>query len=51
LIGGHAEMVNKVTKSLPKAFQDKVAATFVSELNIPLNDILLTSKKVAADIK
>jgi hypothetical protein len=51
LVGGHAEMVNKVVKSLPKAFQDKVAATFVSELNIPLNDILLASKKVAATIK
>jgi len=50
LIGGHAEMFKKVADSLPANLKSKVVADFVTEVNIPLNDILLLSKKVAATI-
>ena len=50
IIGGHAEMFKKVIKSLPTSLQEKVVSSFVTELNIPLNDILLKSKKIAATV-
>jgi hypothetical protein len=50
IIGGHAEMFKKVAKSLPSSLQTKVAGSFVTEVNIPLNEILLESKKIAATI-
>lgn len=49
LIGGHKEMFKKVIDSFPKDLQKKVTGTFVSELNIPLNNILQASKKIAAE--
>jgi peptide subunit release factor 1 (eRF1) len=51
IIGGHAEIFKKVIKSLPASLRDKVTGSFVTELNIPLSDILLESKIVAANIK
>lgn len=45
IIGGHSEMFKKIIKSLPTSLQDKVLSTFVTEPNIPLNDVLLKSKK------
>jgi hypothetical protein len=50
IIGGHAEILEKVIKSLPTNLQNKVVNSFVTEVNIPLNDILLESKKIAATI-
>jgi len=50
ILGGHNEMFRKVANSLSPDLQAKIAGSFVSELNIPLNDILLESKKIAAII-
>jgi hypothetical protein len=50
IIGGHAEMFKKVADSLPANLKSKVVAGFVTEVNIPLNDILIESKKIAATI-
>ena len=50
IIGGHVEIFKKVAKSLPSGLRAKVAGTFVTEVNIPLSDILLESKIVAAKI-
>ena len=47
IIGGHQQLFNRVINSLPADFQSKIAGTFVSELNVPLNDILIESKKIA----
>jgi len=51
VIGGHAEMFKKVIKSLPIGLQKKVVGSFVTEISIPLNEILIKSKKVAASIE
>ena len=48
IIGGHAEMFKRVAAALPAGLRSKVANSFVSEINIPLNEILLESKKIAA---
>lgn len=45
LIGGHKQLFAKVKKHLPGNLADKVRGTFVTELNIPLSDIFLKSKK------
>ena len=50
IIGGHAEMFKKVADSLPANLKSKVVAGFITEVNIPLNDILIESKKIAATI-
>lgn len=50
LIGGHKELFAKIKKHLPKNLADKVKGTFVTELNIPLNDIFLKSKESAQKI-
>jgi len=50
IIGGHAEMFKKVADSLPANLRSKVVAGFITEINIPLNDILRESKKIAATI-
>jgi len=50
IIGGHAEMFKKVTDSLPSNLRTKIVAELVTEVNIPLNDILIESKKIAATI-
>ena len=48
VVGGHKEIFKKVINSFPAPLRSKVAGSFVSELNIPLADILRESKKVAA---
>lgn len=47
IIGGHKEMFVRVANSLPADLKNKLVGSFVSELNIPLNDILQESKRVA----
>lgn len=50
IIGGHKGLFAKVKKLLPKNLADKVKGTFVTELNIPINDAFLKSKKIANNI-
>lgn len=50
IIGGHAEIFKKVMKSLPSNLRAKVVSTLVTDVNMPLNDILLESKKIVATI-
>lgn len=50
IIGGHSEMFAKVAKSLPSNLQNKLVGSFVTEINIPLNDILIKSKEIAEAI-
>jgi peptide chain release factor subunit 1 len=50
LLGGHEDLFERVKKQLPKYLRDKVVGEFPFELNVPLNEILLASKKVAEHI-
>ncbi len=50
IIGGHSELFKKVYASLPPGIRSKVAGTFVTEVNIPLSDIMKKSKLVAAQV-
>lgn len=48
ILGGHKEMFARVASALPTDLQNKLAGSFVTEINIPINDILIESKKIAA---
>lgn len=50
IIGGHKEMIPKIRKHLKYPLNKLVRGQFITELNIPLNEIFLKSKKVAAQI-
>ena len=50
IIGGHSEIFKRVAASLPESLRSKIADTFVTEVNIPLNELLLESKKLAAGV-
>lgn len=50
ILGGHRNLFHKIKELLPKDLRDKVYGTFVSELNIPVNDVFLHSKKIAEKI-
>jgi hypothetical protein len=50
IIGGHSEIFKKVAASLPASIRNKIVNSFVTEINIPLNEILLESKKIAATV-
>ncbi|OGH20761.1 MAG: hypothetical protein A3D74_05550 [Candidatus Levybacteria bacterium RIFCSPHIGHO2_02_FULL_37_13] len=50
ILGGHKEFFNKIKKHLPKRLAKKVLGELVTEINIPLNDVFLRSKKVAQNI-
>lgn len=50
IIGGHKEMFAKIAEALPPELKNKLAGSFVTELNIPLNDILIESKQIAKTI-
>lgn len=50
ILGGHRNLFNKIKELLPKDLRDKVYGTFVTELNIPVNDVFLHSKKIAERI-
>ena len=50
IIGGHSEMFKRVAASLPAGLRSKVVDSFVTEINIPLNEILMESKKIAATV-
>jgi len=50
IIGGHSEIFKKVVAALPMWLRSKIVNSFVTEINIPLNEILLESKKIAATV-
>lgn len=50
VIGGHKEMIPKMKAHLLYPLDKKVVGEFVTELNIPLNKVLLLSEKIAARI-
>lgn len=51
IIGGHKEMIPKVKKHLHPFVQKMVLGEFVTELNIPLKEVFLHSKKIAENIE
>ena len=51
IIGGHSEIFKKVAAALPQGLRSKIADTFVTEVNIPLNELLLESKKLASSVR
>ena len=46
IIGGHKQLFNRIEAVLPTDLYAKLAGNFVTELNIPLNDILLEVKEI-----
>ena len=50
IVGGHADMFRKVADALPTSLQSKVVVGFVTDINLPLAEIMRQSKKVAATI-
>lgn len=50
IIGGHHELLPKLKKHLQYPLNKMVLGEFITELNIPLSDVLEHSKKVAARI-
>jgi peptide subunit release factor 1 (eRF1) len=48
IIGGHKEMLKRIRDSLPNELRTKVVGTFVTEVDLPLNELLLQSKEIAA---
>lgn len=50
VIGGHPELLEKIKKYLPYPLNKKVSGEFVTELNIPLNEVFLRSKKIAQNV-
>jgi hypothetical protein len=51
IIGGRDEMIPKIEKALPLELKNILSGSFVTEINLPLNEILIESKKVAAKIQ
>lgn len=47
IIGGHKDTIPKIKKHLTHPLNKMVRGEFVTELNLPLNDIFLASKKIA----
>lgn len=48
ILGGHREMFKEVAKALPSTLQPKVIGEFVTEVDLPLPDLLRQSKQIAA---
>lgn len=51
IIGGHEELLPKIKKLLPYPLSRKLRGSFITQLNIPLNDVYLKSKKIAEKIE
>ncbi len=51
IIGSHKELLPKIKSHLLYPLNKMVLGEFVTELNIPLNEILTHSKRVASEIK
>lgn len=50
IVGGHRSIIPKIKDHLSLGLKRRIAGEFVTELKVPLNEILLRSKKVARDI-
>lgn len=50
IVGGHAQMIPKIKKHLPYPLDKMVRGQFITELNIPLSEVLRHSKKIASQI-
>jgi hypothetical protein len=50
IVGGHKDIIPKVKGHLTYPVNKMALGTFVTELNIPLNNIFLHSKKISAQI-
>jgi hypothetical protein len=50
IIGGHVELLARIAESLPYDLKNKLAGSLTIDVNLPLNDILIESKKVAANV-
>lgn len=50
IVGGHKEIIPKIKKHLAYPLNKMVLGEFVTELNIPLNEVFLHSKKIAQQI-
>lgn len=50
-LGGHGQLFKKIKKHLPLNLSRKVKGTFVTELNIPFNDILRKSKQIIKEFE
>lgn len=48
VLGGHKELLKKLRNHLPKGLREKVVGEYVTELNVPINDVFLHSKEIAA---
>lgn len=47
ILGGHKEMFKRVAESLPIDLRSKIVGNFVTEIDLPLNEILAKSKIIA----
>ncbi len=50
IVGGHKEIIPKIKKNLTYPLNKIVQGEFIIDLNTPLNDIFLKSKKIASHI-
>jgi len=51
ILGGHKELLPKMKKHLLYPLNKMVQGKFITELNIPLADVLIRSKRVAAKLR
>lgn len=51
VLGGHRQLLSKIKEHLPTSVAKMILGEFVSELNIPINDVLLHSKKVVEQLE
>ncbi|MBI2599920.1 hypothetical protein HYW43_03305, partial [Candidatus Daviesbacteria bacterium] len=51
ILGGNKEIILKIRKHLHYPLNKMVLGEFVTQLNIPLNEVLIHSKKIATKIK
>ncbi|MBI2599908.1 hypothetical protein HYW43_03245, partial [Candidatus Daviesbacteria bacterium] len=50
ILGGNQEIIPKIRKHLHYPLNKMVLGEFVTQLNIPLNEVLIHSKKIATKI-
>lgn len=51
LVGGHSEIINSMTRHLPKRLKDKIVAEFVAEPLSSMNDLLKKSKDIIQTVQ
>lgn len=50
ILGGHKELLPKIKEHLPYPLKGKVKGEFITELKVPLNEVLLKSKRIASKV-